>query len=198
MCQPKLIHYWMHSQLYIYFIITAFFHSFSLFPPLSRFGTNWCTCLSVSHLRLHVIEYRFGVMAFWERFWSWQKFTFLSSHRFIVAWLCSLSRRVYLWVFHLSCIVAECVCVSVFLTESEGEKEPHRTVTVAVVEANASEAFHFIIHILFAFNFHIFRRNSTASNFRAHFSLLCIAFINILLVLYTKICHFVHYFRSRW
>lgn len=170
--------YRMHLQLYTYFIITAFFlYSFSV-------------CLSHSVC----VFQSFVIACYWIYIWCdgiWTRFArdknlrFLSppsmplmlSHRY-----CRLTLPLFRYAFHRF----------MFFTQTESR----RILSVVAVQTNGSKAFHFIIHILFAFNFHIFR--SKFQQIFKLFSFLCIAFINILLVLYTKICHFVHYFHSRW
>lgn len=102
-----------------------FLHSPCMFLSVSLFGPSSCTCLS----------------------WTWCDGILIATKIcvFIVAWLIlslSLSHNLSLAI-PLRCSVASYI----FSTRK------HRNFTVAVVQGKGSEAFHFINHFLFVFNF---------------------------------------------
>lgn len=142
-----------------------------------------------------VIEYMYVVWWHSKRVCLWQKLFTIFIVTGIVFVAASLDMRCLLSISWHS--------VSVVLLLFAHRSRPKPTANASFKVAAAIDyAFHFIIHILFAFNFRHFPEQLT--NFTLYFSL-CIAFINILLVFASRtivsastICHFVHYIRSRW
>lgn len=115
--------------IHLFHYYRSFFHSFSLSLSISR-----SMCLSL--LNIHLVWWHLSA------FCSWQKF-----HVFIVI-AATVVVVSLLSLGSLSLSLSICLSSIRYFCQTS----PHRTRLRCKYQANSSKAFHFIIHILFAFN----------------------------------------------